>query len=129
MGALKLVYDMIPKWLLMILVVALAVLSGWCWTKMKYYQVEYKSVKADNVTLTKNVDTLTKDLDICNKGLTAEADNCKRLLKIKDEACQEQQEICDICVKENPNAKTDIKDAVIMYNKSGKSWNDSLPPR
>ena len=116
MVALKAFYDLIPKWLLMILVVALAVSSGWLWTKMKYYQVEYNSVKAANMILKGNVETLTKDLDICTKALKAEADNASTQAGVTTDTQGFKKDIAKICVKEDANAKTKVVDAIRMSN-------------
>jgi hypothetical protein len=124
MIALKAFYALIPKWLALALVAILLVTSGWCWTKMKYYQTQYKSVQADNVifkaneVVYKNNEAVLKSsLSICQNSLLANAANCKAQAAVTTDTQNYRKQVSQICVKEDPNAKTSIIDAVALSNK------------
>jgi hypothetical protein len=110
------IYNLIPKWLLAILCVILLASSAVLTVRMYYYDIEAKKAKADNMILTNNVTILTASLDTCTKSLKAEADNCARIEKVNIATQSYKKKISAICVKEGPNEKTNISDAISMSN-------------
>jgi hypothetical protein len=110
------IYALLPKWLLAILVVALLATSTYLYFEMEIYKIDAKELKADNVILTNNAIVLRSALDTCTKSLKAEADNCITQQKITTETQGYKQQIDKICVKENPDDKTNISDAIKLSN-------------
>ena len=116
MIAIKAIYNLIPKWLLMILVVALAASSGYLWAKSAYLKIDNAKLANNNKILTGNVAALQTSLDTCTKSLKAESDNATTQADITTATQNNRKQIQSICVKEDPNAKTDIKDAIALSN-------------
>ena len=117
------IYNLLPKWLLVILVVVLLVSGAYVGIKMEYYRIDNAKLTNDNKILTDNVAVLQSSLDTCTKSLKAEADNATRTEVIHKDTQTEQQNINKICVKEEGNVKTNIKDAIIESNKISGRFN------
>jgi hypothetical protein len=121
------IYNLIPKWLLMILVALLLAAGIYIGIKMEYYKVDNARLTNDNKILTDNVAVLTASLDTCTKSLAAEAENCKRQGRITVDTGKTGKEIEKICVKEKPGEKTDVTDAVAESNRLSDRFNGVLP--
>jgi hypothetical protein len=122
----KMIYGMIPKWLLMILVAALLVCSAWLWVKAQYLQVDNKRLANDNAILSDNAKILQGKLDTCEKSLKAEADNADRAEVITKETQIFKDRIVNICVKEGADEKTDIGDAIKLSNDLSERFNAGM---
>jgi hypothetical protein len=116
-------YNLLPKWLLLILTVALIGTSTYLYFEMEIYKIDAKELKADNLILTNNVTVLRSSLDTCTKSLKAEADNCVTQQKITTETQTYKEQIDKVCVKENPDDKTNISDAVKLSNLLSSRFN------
>jgi hypothetical protein len=110
------IYNLIPKWLLLILVVALAAVSAYVGIKMEYYKIDNAKLANDNKILAGNVAALQTSLSTCTQSLKAEADNATRQGQITQGTQDNQKQIRNICVKDDPNAKTNINDAIALSN-------------
>lgn len=113
---IKTVYDMTPKWLLMILVVALLASSGWLWVKVSYLGVKNATLTNDNKILTENVRILQSKLDICTTGLAAIAESYKQAEAINEKIKNTKCKISKICVKEEVGDATDKESAIDISN-------------
>ena len=110
------IYNLLPKWLLCVLVVTLLGSGIYLYFEMEIYKIDAKELKADNVILTNNAVILKSLLDTCTKSLKAEADNATRTEKISITTEGYKKQIDQICVKEDANAKTDAAAAIKLSN-------------
>jgi hypothetical protein len=125
MGAIKVIYDMIPKWLLLILLIGFIALSGWYGVKCQYLRIDNAKLANDNKILTDNAVILNSKLSTCTKSLAAEAENAKKAEKINAKMRDYKVEISKICVKEptDEKEKSGIKDAIDISNRLSDAVN------
>ncbi len=108
-------YALCPKWLLMILVVALLATSAYVGTKMWYFKLDNAKLKNDNKILADNAVALKNSLDTCTRSLKAEADNATSQAGVTTETQTFKKKIDKTNVKEKINATT-LADAIKLSN-------------
>jgi len=118
-------YNLIPKWLLLIMIAALLVSGIFVGIKMEYYKIDNAKLTNDNKIYADNEKVYQAELLTCQQSLQAEANNAQRTEAIHKDTSQYNDEIKQICVKEEGNEKTDIKDAIAESNKLSVRFNSA----
>lgn len=117
------IYNLVPKWLLVIIVGILLAVGLYTGIKMEYYKIENAKLTANNEILTNNQKAYESALSTCSQSLAAEKKNSERTEAIHTATQEHQNAINQIYVKEGANAKTDIKDAIVESNKLSDRFN------
>lgn len=117
------IYNLIPKWLLIILLLAALASGAYIGIKMEYYKIANAKLTNDNKIYADNEVVYKSQLQTCTQSLAAEKKNAERTEAIHTVTQQHQNDINSIYVKEGANAKTDIKDAIVESNKLSDRFN------
>ncbi len=125
METFKVIYDMIPKWLLLFLVVVLSLAAVWLWLECQYFKIDNAKLANNNKILTDNAEILKSKLATCGKSLAAEAENARIAEAINNKMRKYKTDISKICVKEPTDGKekTGIRDAVAISNRLSDTVN------
>lgn len=125
METFKIIYDMIPKWVLLFLVVVLIFLVGWLWAECQYFKIDNAKLTASNKILTDNAEILKSKLATCGKSLMAEAENARVAEAINAKMRKYKTDISKICVKEptDEKEKAGIRDAIAISNRLSDTVN------